>query len=169
MRFMVASAIFWLILVVTSEHVSAQENYENEKVALSYLGYNPFNRLADSTLARDVDSTLFNCLDAAGATTMGDIDCYYRLTEVVEQKIKKEYKKLYTMLDSADKALFKRTQNKWDSYFKQEKEFLYSAFYTWANYSKYEHGREHSIAQAEWLFKIARQRLIAIRAISNEI
>lgn len=158
-----------LIIVMFYEKVGAQDNPENEKVALSYLGYNPFSRLPDSRLARDVDSMLLICLDSAGETTMGDIDCYYRLTVVVEKKIKKEYRKLYTRLDNADKKLFKATEAKWDSYFKEEKEFLYSAFYTWSNYNKYEHGREHSEAQAQWLFQIARQRLIAIRAISNEI
>jgi hypothetical protein len=161
--------IFWLILVLISENVRAQDNAEHERVALSYLGYNPFNRLPDSSLAKDVDNVLFNCLDSAGETTMGNIECYYRLTEVVGQKIKKEYRRLYARLDNTDKRLFKATETRWDSYFKQEREFLYSAFYTWSNYSKYEHGREHSEAQAQWLFQIARQRLIAIRAISNEI
>ncbi len=161
--------IFWLLLISFSGNVKAQDNSENEKVALSYLGYNPFNRLSDSILANDVDSMLFNCLDLFGATTMGDIECYYKLTEIVEKNIKKEYIKLYARLDSTDKKLFKATETRWNNYFKEEKAFLYSAFYMWSNYSKYEHGREHSIAQAEWLYKLARQRLIAIRAFSNEI
>ncbi len=170
MRIMVPHKItFWLFIILFSGNIQAQDNSENEKVALSYLGYNPFNSLTDSSLARDIDSMLFDCLDSSGAKTISEIACYYRLTEAVDTKIRMEYLILYAKLDSTDKSLFKMTENRWNSYFKEEKAFLYSVFYTWPNKGKYQHGREHSTAQAEWLFKIARQRLIALRVFGREI
>ncbi|MBZ0099399.1 MAG: DUF1311 domain-containing protein [Taibaiella sp.] len=161
--------VVWLVLLFFSIHLNAQENSINDKVALSYLGYNAFNTLPDSTIAYDLDSILFNCLGTSGATTVGSIDCYNALTDTAKKMINQEYKKLYTKLEKDDKKLLEETQDRWNKYFTREKDFLYSTFYTWTNYAKYGHGREHSIAQAEWVFQIARQRLIAIRAFRMEV
>lgn len=157
------------ILISCSTLIKAQEKTEYERVALSYLGYNAFQNLPDSTVASDVDSILFNCLDTSEATTMGQIDCYFKLMGITEKMILYECKELSLKLDHDDKKLFKETQYLWNKYFNQEKNFLHKVFYTWTNQVKYGHGSEHSIAQAEWLFQIARQRLIALRVFSKEI
>ncbi|MES2702354.1 MAG: lysozyme inhibitor LprI family protein [Bacteroidota bacterium] len=159
--------IFFSLLLLLAGQVIAQE--EDDKTGLSFLGYSPFSINADTSLAHDIDSILYNCPDGLGRTTIGDITCYQETIVLVEKKIDLEYKVLYNRLDDIDKKLLKKTQDSWNAYFNAESFFLHSAFYTWANYQKYGHGREHAIAQAEWLFKLARQRLIAIRVFSNEI
>jgi uncharacterized protein YecT (DUF1311 family) len=164
----IKSCLFATILFVLPICTWAQNADFDEKVVLSYLGFNPFSRDADTALAHDIDKILFDC-DGMGKTTVGEIGCYYEAIAATEKKIKIAYRALYKKLDSSDKKTFKITQTKWEAYFNTEKDFLNNTFNHPRSENIYGHGREHAIAYVEWLFKIARQRLIAIRVFSNEI
>lgn len=160
----IKSQLLTMFLLLTPNLVYAQRI--DAKVALSYLGYNPFRLDADTSIAKDIDKILFAC-DGLGKTTMGEIECYYMAIQATERKIRIAYNQLYKKLDSSDKKRLQKTQLKWDAYFKAESDFLDNSFN--AAPQKYGHGREHAIAHVEWLFKIARQRLIAIRVFSHQI
>ena len=159
--------VILLLLILLSLNSEAQNS--NRKAELSYLGFNPFNRLSDNAIANDIDKILLKCLDTSGGTNSGDIKCYDDATELTKKRISAIYWKLYIKLDSKDRILLKASQAKWNNYFKAEKDFVYSTFHTWSNVQKYGHGMEHSIAEAQWLFQIARQRLIVLRTFNTEV
>ena len=159
--------VFFLVLCCIVNSSFAQYREENEKVMLSYLGYNAFATDADSTLAMDVDSILLNCRFNQGVTTLGDIFCANQAIEIIMQKIEKEYKAISGSLHKSERILFSKSHDMWQIYFNGEDSFLDGVFND--NGRKYNHGREHSVVKAEWLFQIARQRLIALRAIGAQI
>lgn len=116
------------------------------------------------------DAILSNCLDEKeGGTTVGMIDCYTQSAVKLDTLVGKIYRKLYAKLDNKDKQKLKLSQDNWRKFYAAEGDFLYSAFYTWANVSKYGHGREHAITQASWHYEVVRQRLIALTEYEKEI
>jgi uncharacterized protein YecT (DUF1311 family) len=129
------------------------------------------------------DTILNNCFNApikdtnliggygnlAGGSTMGMIGCYDYATNELERLVNNIYTNIYSKLDKDDKQKLKLSQDNWRKFYNAEGEFLYSAFYTWANKSKYGHGREHAITQAEWRYNVMRERLINLTKYDNEI
>ena len=122
------------------------------------------------------DTILNNCFQSPGedgqlngGTTMGMIDCYDYSTTKLDTLVNKIYKKLYSKLDNKDKLKLKKSQNNWRKFYISESDFVFSAYYTWANLSKYGHGREHAITQAEWRYDVMRKRLIDLTKYEAEI
>lgn len=132
-----------------------------------------------AALERDVfpfDSIIRNCMHtptksgwSKGGTTDGMVDCYYNSADKLETLINNIYNKLYSKLDNEDRLKLSLSQNRWKKFYLAEGDFLFSAFYTWANARKYGHGREHAITQAEWRYDIVRQRLIDLTKYDKEI
>lgn len=122
------------------------------------------------------DSILRNCMDSRnvngyteGLSTTGMIDCYTNSAIKLDSIVNEVYHKLYSKLDKGDKRKLKLSQDRWKKFYTAEEDFLYSAFYTWANASKYGHGRDHAISQAEWSYGVVRQRLIDLTKYDDQI
>jgi len=129
------------------------------------------------------DTILYNCFNLpfrdtnlintggqlAGGTTMGEIYCYDYAANKLDTLVNNVYIRLYAKLDNDDKLKLKLSQKNWRKFYYAEGEFLYSAFYTWTNKTKYGHGREHAITQAEWKYVVMRERLINLTKYDNEI
>lgn len=118
------------------------------------------------------DTILYNCMHlkgGSGGTTVGMTDCFTNSAVKLNRLVDQMYRKLYLKLDKKDKRKLKLSQDNWRKFYAAEGDFLYSAFYTWANVSKYGHGMEHSITQAEWHYKVVCQRLIALTEYEKEI
>lgn len=107
------------------------------------------------------DKLVKACLSTSdGQTTLGMIQCFDTATIYLDSILLNTYEILYNKLDKVDKKKLKKSQENWVKFKKAENEFLYSSYYTWANYSKYGHGREDAITQAAWKYDIVRERLI---------
>ncbi len=122
------------------------------------------------------DTILNNCLESSGedrqlngGTTMGMIACFYNATNILDSIVNNMYKKLFSKLDKNDRQKLKKSQDCWRKYYAVESDFVYSAYYTSANFGKYGHGREHAITQAEWRYDIMRKRLIDLTKYDAEI
>lgn len=118
------------------------------------------------------DTILYNCMHVKGGhggTTVGMIDCFTNSAVKLNTLVDQMYRKLYLKLDKEDRPKLKLSQDRWRKFYAAEGDFLFSAFYTWANVRKYGHGRGHAISQAEWHYKVVRQRLIALTEYDSEI
>lgn len=94
------------------------------------------------------DSILRNCMNSCnesgylnGQTITGMIDCFYNPANQLDSIADQVYYKLYAKLDRQDKQKLKLSKDRWRKFYSAEEDLLYSAFYTWANASKYGHGR----------------------------
>ena len=117
------------------------------------------------------DSILESCLDSGEnrGNTMGEIECYYDAAIKLDTLIDKYYHILFKKLDKSDRYKLKVSQDKWLQYYHAESKFIYSAFYTWSNFSKYGHGREAAIDQAQWRYELARKRLVDLIKYDSQI
>ncbi|MEI6122325.1 MAG: lysozyme inhibitor LprI family protein [Bacteroidota bacterium] len=175
-------------LAILTFLVSCNNNrQENPKINIDTAS----SRLSDNIpqeQTQDIDSFPFdtilnNCFNApikdtnliggdgnlAGGSTMGMIGCYDYATNQLDKLVNNIYSNTYSKLDKDDKQKLKLSQDNWRNFYNAEGEFLYSAFYTWANKSKYGHGREHAIMLAEWRYNVMRERLINLKKYDNEI
>ena len=118
------------------------------------------------------DTILAFCLenpDLKGETTAGTLDCYYNASLKLDTLVVQRYENLYSKLDTGDRKRIKKSQQQWTAFYQAESDFLYSAYFTWANKTKYGHGREHSLLQAEWKYDLVRKRLIDLSKYDAEI
>ncbi len=116
------------------------------------------------------DKLVDECLlTSDGQTTLGMIQCFDSAAVFLDSILSNTYDMLYTKLDSTDKKKLRESQENWQKFRISESEFLTSSFYTWANFSKYGHGREHSITQSAWKYDIVRERLINLIEYNEEI
>jgi hypothetical protein len=147
-----------------------QEKFENEdRLALKTMSFNSTSsELNDDSFAVQIDNYVLKCMDS-NSTTIGMIECYRIGTIKLDTLIKYKFEEIYSKLDGEDKLSFKTSHDNWLRFFGSESKFLQNSFYTWANYSQYGHGREHSITQAQWRFQIARQRLIALSNYNDQL
>jgi uncharacterized protein YecT (DUF1311 family) len=107
------------------------------------------------------DKFVHSCLSTSdGQTTLGMIQCLDSATVYLDSILHNSYDSLLVKLDITDQKKLKASQENWMKFRIAEFDFLYSSFYTWANFSKYGHGREDAILQAEWKYNIVRERLI---------
>ena len=106
------------------------------------------------------DTFLTKCMiEKAMSTTSGMIDCYYAATEHKLREIDKLEQELFKVLLEDDSTRFIADTSIWHSYFRIESKFLFKTFYTWTNYQKYDNlGREACIDQAEWRYKLSKNR-----------
>lgn len=126
----------------------------------------------DTTNIYPFDTILDNYIsagDTMGSGTNDMISWFYNATKKLDSLVEIKYNKLIKRLDKEDQAKLKLSQDNWKKYRDAEADFLMSAYYTWANASKYGHGREHSITQAEWRYSVVRLRLIALTKYNDEI
>jgi uncharacterized protein YecT (DUF1311 family) len=163
-----------ILTCIISCNSNRQENKKSniDKTLTDSSIKTPVDNLQKEIDSFPFDTILDNCLNApngVGQTTMGMVDCYDNASIKFDTILMKLYKELYTKLDKQDKQKLKVSQENWRKFYKAESDFLYSAFYTWANSSKYGHGREHSITQAEWKYNVMRQRLINLMKYNEEI
>lgn len=133
---------------------------------LSYPGFNPFARDADTILVPDLDSVLIRCFKQSVATGNTDQVCFYEAIGKADTLIRQEYQCLSQKLRESERTALKKAQERWELYFQQEINFLQS---TYRKGDDYGHGAEHPVAAAQWSFQVARQRLILLRVFSREI
>jgi len=153
---------------------NSEHNLDNKKIDSTLTAPNEKSQkeIDLETYSLPFDTSLINCLhtsDGKGQTTMGMIDCYYNAINILDSLVNKMYNKLSSKLDKTDKQKLKKSQDNWRKYYSAESDFLFSAFYTWANSSKNGHGREHAITQAEWRYDVMRKRLIDLTKYDTEI
>lgn len=142
---------------------------EEDMLALKEMSHNSTsNGISDDSFAVSIDTYVLDCLDTNGTTT-GMIDCYRLAVTRLDSLIDLKFKEIYSKLDKEDKSAFKTSHENWKIYFVSESDFLHGAFYTWANYSQYGHGREHSITQNQWIYQIARNRFIALSNYNDQL
>lgn len=129
------------------------------------------NVYADTLFTKEVDEFLKDLLDDPGNeswTTLGEMRCYHRATERVYTLIEQAYARTYHKLGTgSDRALFREAHERWRTYFYAETAFLHEVF--WTNENLYGLGREHAIVQAQWAFQTARQRLVLLRNIGEQL
>lgn len=154
-----------------TEFKSKNGDIENDSIIISKLisSNKSFKKHDTIIYTHPFDTILEKCLDRSGQTTNDMIECYYTTTNILDSLVHGKYLEIYNKLDVEDKQKFKLSEDNWVKYYKSESDFLMSAFYTWANKSKYGHGREHSITQAEWRYTIVRQHLIDLTDYNEEI
>lgn len=133
---------------------------------LSYPGFNPFAKDADTILVPDLDSMLIGCFKQSVATGNTDQMCFYDALDKADTLIRREYENLCQKLNEPERAALKKAQERWTAYFHQEAGFLQNTF---RKGDKYGHGAEHPAAATQWTFQVARQRLIMLRVFSREI
>lgn len=106
------------------------------------------------------DTVLTKCMtEKAHGTTLGMIDCYLSAMQHKLNEVDSLEQKIFKALLKNDSARFVTDTTAWHSYFRIESTFLFKTFYTWANYQKYGNlGREACIDQAEWKYRLAKQR-----------
>ncbi len=131
----------------------------------SYNATSPY-KFGDTVYSQEIDIFLKNY--PSDGTTFGDMRSYYHATEKLDTIIQVVYEKIYQKLKTdQDKKLFKTSQDDWRTYFTSETLFLHELY--WTNEREYGFGREHSITQAQWVFQVARQRLILLKNIDEQI
>jgi uncharacterized protein YecT (DUF1311 family) len=149
--------------------IACKDQKNNEEALPTKIEFKSYILSKDTIAA---DSILENCLgmpDHSGETTIGMTDCYELATSKMDTLIDYQYIKLYQKLDNDDRINLKSSQDKWKKFYEAEADFLYDSFKTWTNYRKYGHGSIHTIMQAEWKYKIKRQRLIDLTNYDDEI
>lgn len=129
-------------------------------ISLDTTNIYPFDTILDKYISAG---------DTVGSGTNDMIGWFYDATKKLDSLVDIKYAQLMKRLDKEDKAKLKLSQDNWKKYRDAEADFLMSAYYTWANASKYGHGREHSITQAEWRYSVVRLRLIALTKYDDEI
>jgi len=136
-----------------------------DNTLFSYNATSP-EKFGDTVYAHEIDSFVTNYTN--DGTTFGAMRCYYRATEKTDTLIEAAYQEIFQKLRSQqDKKLFKTAQDNWQNYFASEKIFLHKIFYS--KEPGYGLGREHAITQAQWVFQVARQRLILLKNIDGQI
>jgi alpha-L-arabinofuranosidase len=133
----------------------------------SLFSYNAtgLDKFEDTIYAYEIDTFLKNY--PSDGSTFGDMKSYYQATEKLDKMIEEVYKKIYKKLkNKQDKKLFKISHDNWKRYFESEATFLHEIYYT--KEIEYGFGREHSVTQAQWVFQIARQRLILLKNIDEQ-
>jgi uncharacterized protein YecT (DUF1311 family) len=110
-----------------------------------------------------------NDIESTGSSTNDMINMFYKATAKLDSLLELKYNQLIVRLDKVDQIKLKTSQDNWRKFRDSESDFLMSAYYTWANESKYGHGREHAITQAEWRYTIVRRRLVSLTIYDEEI
>lgn len=134
----------------------------------SLFSYNATSaeKFGDTLYAQEIDNYLKKY--PGDGTTLGDVESYYRASQKLDTLIESVYNEIYQRLRyEQDKKQFKTAQDNWKNYFTSETKFLHDLYY--AQKPEYGFGREHSITQAQWAFQVARQRLILLKNINEQI
>ncbi|RQO31964.1 hypothetical protein DBR32_03945 [Taibaiella sp. KBW10] len=125
----------------------------------------------DTTFALAIDTFLKAIQDNPEhehGTTIGDRNTYHLALLKLDTLITVSYKKIYKKLKNPrDKELFKRSQDNWKLYFASEMTFLDQVYHV--NGPNYGLGREHAITQVQWAFQVARQRLILLKNMGDQL
>lgn len=123
-------------------------------------------KFGDTLYALEIDHYLKKY--SGDGTTTGEVESYYRASQKLDTLIESVYQEIYQRLPyEQDKKLFKTAQDNWKNYYTSETKFLHDIYYT--QKAEYGFGREHAITQAQWAFQVARQRLILLKNINEQI
>lgn len=110
------------------------------------------------------DSVLMSYLShPENQTNYGMPCCYILATEFAEIELEAFIKSLYQNIGKIDSLNFKESQNAWNHFYQNEREFIYHAFVGYSNYSKYGRGREIMIDDAANIYELIKERIVNVK------